>query len=281
MSAPPPPSHDPRIERILLQTVPWDARQKGGSLLQECLRDLWEKAVNIGFNYGEENLARVREEGFCEGKIAGFTEGVESERSKTALEFTEAAECREKALEAERVWGYDVGWKLCSELQASTQKASTNSSTTPSRSLCVAATQTDPVAVPLLDWAEDAGVLPIFPPPIHHASLPSFPRDFSALSTGTTKPFASLQRRRRRSPRVHVTTQSHSYRPISTRRQNITGYSVTPQHRQHSRRSPPPIFSISSSTIPSGQLPAQLDWDCDPRLRDLGRALAALGWVRL
>jgi hypothetical protein len=24
-----------------------------------------------------------------------------------------------------------------------------------------------------------------------------------------------------------------------------------------------------------------LDWDQDPRLRDLGQALAALGWVRL
>lgn len=65
MSSPPP--HDPKIERNLLQTVPWTARMEGGNLLQDCLRDLWEKAVSIGFNYGEENLARAREEGFAEG----------------------------------------------------------------------------------------------------------------------------------------------------------------------------------------------------------------------
>ncbi|KAJ7840283.1 hypothetical protein B0H14DRAFT_3458194 [Mycena olivaceomarginata] len=165
MSGPPLSSHDPQIERILLQTVPWDARQKGGSLLQDCLRNLWEKAVTIGFNYREENLVRVREEGFCEGKIAGFTEGVESEHSKMVFESTEAAALHEKALEAERVWGYDVGWKLCSELQGGIQEVGTAPSATPPHSLCVAATQTNPVTVPPLDWAEDAGVLPIFPPP--------------------------------------------------------------------------------------------------------------------
>lgn len=271
MSAPPPPSHDPRIERILLQTVPWDARKKGGSILQDCLHDLWEKAVNIGFNYGEENIARVREEGFCEGKIAGFAEGIKSERSKMALEATEVVASHEKALEAERVWGYDVGWKLCSELQASTQKASMASSTSPSRSLCVVATQTDPVAVPLLDWAEDAEALPIVPPPVHPSSPPSFQRDLSALSTGAQKPFASLQRRRRRSPRAHFTSPPRSSRHIvtSTRQQ-----SSTPWHALH------PKFSSSFPPNPSGRLPKQLDWDRDPRLRDLGHALAALGWVR-
>ncbi|KAJ7859665.1 hypothetical protein B0H14DRAFT_2577091 [Mycena olivaceomarginata] len=178
MSAPPPPSHNPRIEHILLQTVPWDARQKGGSLLQDCLRNLWEKAVTIGFNYGEENLARVREEGFCEGKIAGFIEGVESEHSKTVLESTEAAALHEKALEAERVWGYDVRWKLCSELQGGVQEAGTALSATPSPFV------TDPVAVLPLDWAEDAGFFPYF---LHLYTIRRrfrSPRDFSALSTG-------------------------------------------------------------------------------------------------
>ncbi|KAJ7739478.1 hypothetical protein B0H14DRAFT_2638245 [Mycena olivaceomarginata] len=279
MSAPPPPSHDPRIEHILLQTVPWDARQKGGSLLQDCLRNLWKKAMTIGFNYGEENLARVREEGFCEGKIAGFTEGVESEHSKTVLESTEAAALHEKALEAERVWGYDVGWKLCSELQGGVQEVGTALSATPPLSLCIAATQTDPVAVPPLNWAEDAGVLPIFPPPIHHSSPLSLPRDFSALSTGAQKPFASLQRRRRRPPRMHTTSQPRSSHPIATRQQHSRVYSATSQHLQHSWRTPPAIFSSFSSTL-SGRLPVQLDWDRDPHLRDLGRALAALGWVR-
>ncbi|KAJ7330334.1 hypothetical protein DFH08DRAFT_815251 [Mycena albidolilacea] len=146
MSVPPPPSHDLPIECILLQTVPWDASQKGGNLLPDRLRNLREKAVTIGFNYGEENLAWVREEGFCKGKTVGFTEGVELEHSKMILKPTEAAALHEKALEAEWVWGYDVGWKLCSELQGSTQKANR------------------PFMALPLDWAEDTGVPPIFPP---------------------------------------------------------------------------------------------------------------------
>ncbi|KAJ6467481.1 hypothetical protein DFH09DRAFT_1345608 [Mycena vulgaris] len=145
MSAPPPPPHDPKIERILLQTVPWEARKKGGSLLQDCLRDLWEKAVSIGFNYGEENLARAREEAFSEGKEAGFKEGVESGRETP--EASEAAVLREKALEAERVWGYDVGWKLCSEqLQLCALQASLAPPPHSPRSLSVTATQTDTIA---------------------------------------------------------------------------------------------------------------------------------------
>jgi hypothetical protein len=188
MSTLPPPSHNPRIECILLQTVPWDARQKGVSLLQDCLPDLWEKAVTIGFKYGEENLAQMREEGFCEGKIGGFTEGVELEHNKTVLESTEAAALHEKALEAEWIWGYDIGWKLCSELQGNTQKASMTSAAHPCL-LCVTTTQTDPVAVPPLNWPEDTEVLPIFPPPIHHSSPPSLPCDFSALSTSAQKLF--------------------------------------------------------------------------------------------
>ncbi|KAJ7829754.1 hypothetical protein B0H14DRAFT_2593839 [Mycena olivaceomarginata] len=109
MTTPSPSLQDPQIEHVLVQTVPWDARQKGGSLLQDCLHNLWEKAVNIGFNYGEKNLAWVKEEGFCEGKMAGFTESVKSEQSKTALKSAKAAEHHERALEAEQAWGYNVG----------------------------------------------------------------------------------------------------------------------------------------------------------------------------
>ncbi|KAJ6620603.1 hypothetical protein B0H10DRAFT_1945908 [Mycena sp. CBHHK59/15] len=192
MSALPPPPHDPKIKRILLQIVPWEARQKGGSLLQDCLRDLWEKALSIGFNYGEENLARAREDGFSEGKEARFKEGVESGRETP--EASEAAVLHEKALEAER--------------------ASPVPSSPPP--LSVAATQTDTAAITpvvvaatvlvpehssmptCLDWAEDAATLQICPA---HSAAPPLPlRNFSALLMGSPQPFASLQRRHRRSP---------------------------------------------------------------------------------
>ncbi|KAJ6603667.1 hypothetical protein B0H10DRAFT_1957813 [Mycena sp. CBHHK59/15] len=200
---------------------------KGGSLLQDCLRDLWEKAVSIGFNYGEENLARAREDGFSEGKEARFKEGVELGRETP--EASEAAMLHEKALEAERVWGYDVGWKLCCELQKphALQVSPVPSSPPP---LSVAATQTDTVAItPIvvaaaaaaalvpehssmrthLDWAKDAATLPICS--VHSAAPPLHLRDFSALLTGSPQPFASLQRRRRRSPRPATSSlQKHS-----------------------------------------------------------------------
>ncbi|KAJ7667088.1 hypothetical protein B0H17DRAFT_1142971 [Mycena rosella] len=153
---------------------------------RDCLRDLWEKAVSIGFNYGEENLACAREEGFNEGKEAGF-KGVESGRGMT--EASEAAVLHEGALEAERVWGYDVGWKFCCKLQKSRTLQASPIPPFPC-SLSIAATQTDniavtsvvPAAVPApapapapvpapLDWAENAATLPIFPSCF--AALPS------------------------------------------------------------------------------------------------------------
>ncbi|KAJ7789739.1 hypothetical protein B0H14DRAFT_2943412, partial [Mycena olivaceomarginata] len=39
-------------------------------------------------------------------------------------------------------------------------------------------------------------------------------------------------------------------------------------------------FTVPSNSFLPGPMPTQLDWDRDPRLCDLGRVLAALGWVR-
>ncbi|KAJ7235644.1 hypothetical protein B0H12DRAFT_1141414, partial [Mycena haematopus] len=254
--ATPQPPKDPRIERILLQTVPWEARQKGGSLLQDCLRDLWESAVSIGFNYGDENLARAREEGFSEGKEAGFKEGVES-RSEIP-EASEAAVLHEQALEVERVWGYDIGWKLGCELHKSRALPPT------------------PTPAPL-DWAEDAAGLPIIP--LHSASSTTL-RDFSALHTGIPHPFASLQRRRRRSPRPLTSSKNHSHPIRRPQQKSGVHYAAT---RRASRPPPSIHFSAPTSFPPSDKpaVPFPLDWDRDPRLRDLGHALTALGWVRL
>ncbi|KAJ7804161.1 hypothetical protein B0H14DRAFT_2885285 [Mycena olivaceomarginata] len=50
--------------------------------------------------------------------------------------------------------------------------------------------------------------------------------------------------------------------------------------RLFARKYPAFPFTAPSNSFPPGPMPTQLDWDRDPRLRDLGRALAALGWVR-
>ncbi|KAJ7808311.1 hypothetical protein B0H14DRAFT_2380652 [Mycena olivaceomarginata] len=120
-----------------------------------------------------------------------------------------------------------------------------------------------------LDWAEDAAVLPISSHP-HMLSTSPSPRDFSVLSSGSAKPFASLQRRRRRSPRTPL-----SWTPLHSIRQR-TKYHY-PQKNTHSY---PMFFSpVHSTSI--HQVPTQLDWDRDPHLRDLSRALTALGWVKV
>ncbi|KAJ7779591.1 hypothetical protein B0H16DRAFT_1448046 [Mycena metata] len=124
MSAPSLPPNDAQIERVLLETVPWDARKKGGRVLQQCIRDLWDKAASMALNYTEEKYEKAR-----------------------------AAVNLEKELEKERVWGFDVGWKLRSEqLQSRTLQASV---IPPLHSPPRAA----PAAAPL-DWAEDAAIGP-------------------------------------------------------------------------------------------------------------------------
>ncbi|KAJ7670358.1 hypothetical protein B0H17DRAFT_1209354 [Mycena rosella] len=227
--------------------------------LERSIRQVWEVALRIGVKHGQR-------------------------------EARQAHTNTTKELEQERVWGFDVGWKLCSEqLQSCAPQASLDRSSSPSlRSLSVAATQTDAVAAtpvvvaspaPVhLDWAQDAEALQVSPRKPEFLPFP--PRDFSALSTGTPQPFASLQRRRRRPPRVPSSvekwSQSHS---ISTRRKKSSVHHSAPQHRSRF----PSFISPPSTSFTSGrrEVSPPLNWDQDPRLRDLGQALAALGWARL
>ncbi|KAJ7796776.1 hypothetical protein B0H14DRAFT_3549738 [Mycena olivaceomarginata] len=168
-NTPQPDAHDRSVEQILLQTVPWDARKKGGDMLQDCLRELWDKAVSIGFGYGEKVAARAKEEGFEEGKMAGIRDALEKWKGVTATH----AERREKDLEEERMWGFNVGWRLCEEENKVRSAVSVETAVpanivldlkdTLPTTTCSVETQTDApvVAAPPLDWAEDAGDLPV------------------------------------------------------------------------------------------------------------------------
>ncbi|KAJ7719538.1 hypothetical protein B0H14DRAFT_3521256 [Mycena olivaceomarginata] len=206
-NTPQPDAHDRSVERILLQTVPWDARKKGGDVLQDCLRELWDKAVSIGFGYGENIAAPAKEEGFEEGKMAGIRDALEKWKGVTAAH----AERREKDLEEERMWGFNVGWRLCEEENKVRSAVSVETAVpvnivldledTLPTTTCSVETQTDePVAAaPPLDWAEDAGDLPVPmfpkspPPAVARDFFRSSKRCFPAFLEPTTTPPAHTE----------------------------------------------------------------------------------------
>jgi hypothetical protein len=113
------------------------------------------------------------------------------------------------------------------------------------------------------DWAEDAECIPIVHKP---------PRDLSILRSDTHHPFATLRRRQplRRSLPPFIGTQyqkpewTTTYGPIVTHRHPLGVGFGKPR--------------IPSHTLPQNH-PPKLDWDSDPRLVDLSRALRALGWA--
>jgi len=138
-----------------------------------------------------------------------------------------------------------------------------------------------------LNWADDVTSLPISSLPISTLPIPTppilsnrlAPRDLSVLRSTKRNPFGSLQRRSKQF-RAWVSSRFH---------QNI------PSRSLHSCYRPPPLHPPSlfpkprvlpqaSKNEPFVFLPSSLtsalDWDQDPRLSDLSRALKALGWIR-
>jgi hypothetical protein len=125
-----------------------------------------------------------------------------------------------------------------------------------------------------LDWAEDSASMPappnMYPPP----------RDLSTLRTGRVQPFGTLRRRtrRRRAPAPPFFSQSRK-----------SSYPTLPPFRQYqpfiTRCHPSgigpgkPIITIPIGTTSAPAPALKLDWDQDPRLVDLSRALRALGWT--
>ncbi|PPQ87143.1 hypothetical protein CVT26_008731 [Gymnopilus dilepis] len=107
-----------------------------------------------------------------------------------------------------------------------------------------------PLSKPL-NWADDVEATSFPLPP----NKPP-PRDLSILRSASPKPFASLQRRTKRS-------KSHFSQPF-----------------RHNPRFPAPRRSQLPLSRAHPQPSSALNWEDDPRLLELSRALKALGWVR-
>src|SRR5271168_2184584 len=135
--------------------------------------------------------------------------------------------------------------------------------------------QPEKTSAPHLDWAEDAGLLPIVassPPPL--PSPPRQPRDLSVLRSSSPLPFSSLQRR---SKRYSSRRSCQSYRRPDIPHSD----SPYPPFRAHRTRT---SSFFNTYKRPSHYTPPKLDpylnWESDPRLSDLSRALKSLGWIR-
>ncbi|KAJ7114608.1 hypothetical protein C8R43DRAFT_1156719 [Mycena crocata] len=121
----------------------------------------------------------------------------------------------------------------------------------------------------------DASATCAEPPSTATSNIPR--HDFSALRSETSHLFKSLQCRHRHSSRTpHSRRSMHRAHRKTIVLHIYDSHSKNPDPTAHERPpAVPPSFPCPPPTASDGAL----DWDCDPRLRDLGRALTALGWV--
>ena len=131
-----------------------------------------------------------------------------------------------------------------------------------------------------LDWAEDATSLPILPLlPISSVPHQCAPRDFSGLRSSGLNPFGSLQHC---SKQVHPRVSSRFHQNISFSQSSHPCYRLPPLCPSSSfpkLQISPQASKNKPFVSPPSSCTSALDWNQDPRLSDLSRALKALGWT--
>jgi hypothetical protein len=283
----------------------------------KALRMLWEMALGLGDLGGledgkEKGLEEGRKLGFDEGRSLGleegkklgfeegkkheegnynrmFNQGVRRGKADERNRWVEAGHCEQGkcACDSRSFASIGIGPDVASVTRTFVDikigpdiidtLAATTTSTHESIGTQTATNKslsTESPASTWFSWAEDAASIPII------SSLTQTPasRDFSALRSESKTPFGTLQRRYQRSRGIRRPRQHFRTLPIQrtyTPRLQHNPPPVTRYHPSGIRPGRPaittPIHSISAS---------HLDWDKDPRLRELGRVLGTLGWVR-
>ncbi|KAK7052616.1 hypothetical protein R3P38DRAFT_1651825 [Favolaschia claudopus] len=285
-------SRIPSLITRALEPLPSHARSTD---LDTSMRSLIEFVAALGFTNGMDcvDVERIKKEAYRDGKREGLKSGMDLGLAKAAQQ---KRECVSVAVQA------FTNPPRC--VSASTQTSLLDS---PSRFTTSTSTQTSPtlddIVLPLSrdlpSTISDALELPV---PLASrpsssetvldaenqkacpAPSPPFVRDFSALRSGDCRPFASLQHRHKRSARPRA-NRFHTYStpkacfPNRPRKFIFNISPTTPKtaRADRDRRAPP----SDTPTPPSASMAlSSLAWDRDPRLRDLSRALTALGWVR-
>ncbi|KAJ6579503.1 hypothetical protein DFH09DRAFT_1146803 [Mycena vulgaris] len=273
---------------------------------------LWRHALEIGFRAGSggvaqsvrdreasEDFALGREAGLKEGRAGGLRDGKQDGRKagkSQGLKEGEAIGFEKGKLEGESegkrlgfVAGRDFGEKQAVKLSktlasdrvlvdAGTDSPAVElSPSSPSPNIDHASTPIDtqsnagipptPSSAPF-NWAdEDATIhLPDMKP------LPNFPaRDLSVLRSDSTSltPFDTLRYRTHRTQKFIRAPRRSAMRTNSSPRHPACSATVS--------RSAAPSLPLRPLRVTST---SALDWDQDPRLTDLSRALRSLGWAR-
>ena len=274
----------------------------------------WEQAYSQGYDEGRADVLREELDMATEklenawmrrGQDVGYEEGYKKGK-EDCLHDLDIDAARTAAFEEGRIlgaanekwaWetvGHDLNNLNCARpksplmfevgVQSETPRTTTVSSSTqtflPSlvnvdMQTSVATDSPSPVLpVSRLDWAEDATSLPILPLlPTPSAPRQHAPRDFSSLRSSRPNPFGSLQRR----SHTQIAPRRHQKIPFS---QPLPSH-YRPPLRPLSSLPKPRTFPQALKNAPLVSSPLVLDWDQDPRLSDLSRALKALGWIRL
>lgn len=269
-----------------------------------ALRALWDRACKLGQDgissagevvEGKSEYERGRDEGLAVGISKGRATGYEEAR----LAAIEEGHWRESAAYRK---GHRAGWEAGKEKGISMEKdcwmqaghtregqclaqhsehgdMAVQTDTLPETTRTSMGVQADPAisvsTTPQLTttapfkWADDADSIPIQSSDSLRTILkPPLPRDFSALRSGTAKPFGSLQRR------YHARSQHRTGSYFRRQSPPFSRNQTTRTDAYHYDSKP----FIQDSSLPSPQQPDS-SWTKDPSCLDmLAQALHSLGW---
>ncbi|KAJ7192385.1 hypothetical protein B0H12DRAFT_1246166 [Mycena haematopus] len=247
-----------QIDRLISGIVTADVRRSGGVELTEVLLRLVQKVSALKV----QKRSGIREAGYREGYKKGIEEGLRKGQTAEASALPATTTPRLFSSTASQT---NDEPKAVVAVAPCPVPPSTPCPHSPS-------THTDP---------NDLMELPFHP---RSSSPCPASHDLSSLCTGTSQLFASLQRCRRRSSCTPRSRFSSSWEPGRPQTIVLQIYDSTAKIPHTHYRDGPSSFSTSQFTPmspPTQKQPSlSLDWDRDPRLCDLGRALTALGWVR-